>query len=90
VPDWSKRGEYIVVKHGVTPEQADEALADPNALVQNPDPASRLGVIVRTIGVSPSFGALVIVITVDEDGVAYCINAWRSNDTDIRKYEGNH
>lgn len=37
--DWSKRGEYIA-KRGMTRAIANEALADPDALVQVPDPAS--------------------------------------------------
>ncbi|MFA5712277.1 transposase [Mycolicibacterium sp.] len=86
--DWSKRGDYIVRKHGVTPEQADEALADRAALVQDPDPASRSGVSVRTIGHSESYGRLLTVITVtDDDGTVYGVNAWRSNDVDTRKYQ---
>ena len=86
--DWSKRGQYIA-KHGMTPTIANEALADLDALVQDPDPASKSGVSVRTIGRSASFGALVTVITVaGDDGTVYGINAWPSNDVDIRKYEG--
>jgi uncharacterized DUF497 family protein len=86
VADWTHRGEYIERKHGVKPTQADEALADPDALVLDPDPASRSGVSVRTIGVSVSFGALLTVITVVEDGVVWGLNAWRSSDRDARKY----
>ncbi|BBZ00803.1 hypothetical protein MCHIJ_02400 [Mycolicibacterium chitae] len=84
--DWSKRGEYIA-KRRMTPAIADEALTDPARLVQDPDPASKSGVSVRTIGYSPSFGALVTVITVEEAGTVFGINAWPSNDTDSRKYE---
>lgn len=83
--DWSKRGEYIA-KRGMTPAIADEALADPDALVQRPDPASRSGVSDRTIGFSETLGGLVTVITVDEDGTTWGINAWPSNDRDTRKY----
>jgi hypothetical protein len=50
------------------------------------DPASRSGVSVRTIGVAVSFGALLTVITVVEDGVVWGLNAWRSSDRDARKY----
>ena len=48
--DWSKRDEYITEKHGTTPEQADEALADPMRVVIDPDPASKSGASVRIIG----------------------------------------
>lgn len=75
-------------KHGVTLAQAEEALADKNALVQDPDPASKSGVSVRTIGHSDDFGYLITVITVtDDDGTVYGVNAWRSNDVDTRKYQ---
>ncbi|GFG71170.1 transposase [Mycolicibacter senuensis] len=84
--DWSKRGEYIA-KRGMTPAIANEALADPDALVQVPDPASQSGVSDRTIGYSPTFGVLITVITVEDDGVVYGVNAWPSNRADTRKYE---
>jgi hypothetical protein len=84
--DWSHRGEYIAKRLGMTPAVADEALTDPDALVQDPDPASRSGLSVRTIGYSATFGGLVTVITVEEDGAVWGINAWPSNDTDTRKY----
>lgn len=85
--DWTHRGEYIA-KRDMTPAIADEALNDDNALVINPDPASKSGVSVRTIGHSPTFGALITVITVtDDDGTIYGINAWPSNPRDTRKYE---
>jgi hypothetical protein len=28
--DWSKRGEYMERKHGITPEVADDALGTPS------------------------------------------------------------
>jgi hypothetical protein len=46
--DWSHRGDYIA-KHGVTPDEADEALADPDRVVIKPDPASKSGRGVRII-----------------------------------------
>jgi len=84
--DWSERGEYIA-KRNMTPAIADEALADPDALVLDPDPAGKSGVSVRTIGFSTTFGGLVTVITVEEDGIVWGLSAWPSNDTDTRKYE---
>jgi len=44
--DWRHRGDYIV-KHGLTPELANEAFADPNRLVIDPDPASVSGRTIR-------------------------------------------
>jgi hypothetical protein len=73
-------------RHGVTVEQADEALADPDALVFDPDYASQSGRSVRTIGWSSSAGRLLTVITVTEDDVAYGVNGWPANDIDARHY----
>lgn len=85
--DWSKRSEYITLKHGVTPAQADEALADDNAVVFTPDYNSASGESVRTIGDSPSYGDILTVITVDHDGTTYGVNAWKANSRDRRYYE---
>lgn len=85
--DWSRRGDYMATRHGVSVEQADEALTDPDALVFDPDYASRSGRGVRTIGWSPSTGRLLTVITVAEGGVVYGVNGWSANDVDTRRYE---
>ena len=53
----------MAVRHGVSADMADEALADPDALVFDPDYASHSGRSVRTIGWSPSAGRLLTVIT---------------------------
>jgi uncharacterized DUF497 family protein len=84
--DWSHRGDYMAERHGVTVEQADEALADPDALVFDPDYASQSGRSVRTIGWSGSAGRLLTVITVTEDDVTYGVNGWPANDIDARHY----
>jgi uncharacterized DUF497 family protein len=68
---WSHRGGYMAERHGVSVEQANEALADPDALVFDPDYASQSGRSVRTIGWSSSAGRLLTVITVTEDDVTY-------------------
>lgn len=83
--DWRHRGDYIA-KHGLTPTAADEALADPNRLAINPDPASRSGHTVRVIGWSTSLQSLVTVIILPEDDVTWGVNAWSANITDQRRY----
>jgi hypothetical protein len=85
--DWSKRAEYIFAKHQTTVDQANEALADPDRVVLDPDPASHSGVSVRTIGYSPSRAALITVITVEEDGTVFGLNAWPSSPRDQRIYQ---
>jgi hypothetical protein len=85
--DWSHRADYMRERHGMEVEWANEALEEPDALRIEPDPASRSGRSVRTIGNSTSAGCLVTVITVEEAGITYGVNGWRSNDIDIRRYQ---
>jgi uncharacterized DUF497 family protein len=85
--DWSHRGDYIVAKHGVTPDEADEALSDPERIVIDPDYNSTSGRSVRIIGFSPTLDDLLTVIVVNEGNVTYGVNAWRSNSRDRRIYE---
>ena len=67
-------------------EWADEALADPDALRIDPDPASRSGRSVRTIGYSTKADCLVTVITVEEAGITFGVNGWKSSEIDVRRY----
>ena len=83
--DWRHRGDYIT-KHGLTPDVADEAFADPNRLVIDPDPASVSGRSVRIIGWSVSIRALVTVIVLPDEATVWGVNAWLSNSTDQRRY----
>jgi hypothetical protein len=80
--DWSKRGDYIVAKHGVTPAEADEALSDPDRVVLDPDYNSQSGRGVRTIGFCPSRSELLSVLTLTDEGTEYGVNAWPSNARD--------
>jgi hypothetical protein len=73
-------------RHRVEVAWANEALQDPGALRIVPDPASRSGRSIRTIGYSPTAGCLLTVITVTEGDVIYGVNSWRSNVIDIRRY----
>ena len=83
--DWSKRGEYIA-KHGITVTQANEALADINAVTIVPDPASISGRSIRTIGFATSCSDVIVVITLEDSGVVYGVNAWLANDRDRHTY----
>jgi uncharacterized DUF497 family protein len=73
--DWSHRADYIVAKHGVTSDEADEAVGDPERIVIDPDYNSTSGRSVRIIGFSPSLDDLLTVIVVTEAGVPYGVNA---------------
>lgn len=85
--DWSYRADYMRERHGIEVEWANEALEDPDALHIDPDPASRSGRSVRTIGYSTKAGGLITVITVEEAGVTYGVNGWKSNEIDVRRYQ---
>ncbi len=85
--DWSHRGDYIVEKHGVTPEEADEALDDPERVLIDPDYNSTSGRSARIIGFSRSADDLITVIVLRDEGVTYGVNAWRSNARDRRIHE---
>ena len=84
--DWSKRGEYIA-KHGVTPEEANDALTDENRVVLDPDYASVSGLSVRVIGYSELAGKLLTVIALRDEGVEYGVNAWEVDKRDQRIYD---
>ena len=60
-----------------------EAAADPDSLVRQPDPKSRVGY-TRLIGHSPSAGAVLTVIIDPHDGSG--VTAWIARGTDLRHY----
>jgi uncharacterized DUF497 family protein len=85
--DWSFTENHVRQRHGVEIAWIAEALNDPEALVLNPDPASRSGRSIRTIGYSISAKRLLTVITVEEDGKIYGVNGWKSSNIDVRRYK---
>jgi hypothetical protein len=96
LPDWRHRGEYIrtrttrkgtLTETDIEPAWADEAFTDEDAIRFWPDPASKSGHSDRTIGWSESAGFVITVITVRERRHLWGVNAWRSNDSDQKRYE---
>lgn len=77
--DWSERDVHMFERHGVTTSQTEEALADPERVVLNPDYASRSGQSVRVIGYAGSIDHVLSVILVVEEGHVYGASGWRSN-----------
>ena len=73
-------------RHGVTLEQAAEALTDGDAIVFDPDPASRSGLSLRVIGWSDNAGAVLTIVLVRHEGRLYGSNGWRANSRDVRTY----
>ena len=60
-----------------------EAAADPDSVLQQPDPKSRAGY-TRLIGHSPSAGAVLTVIIDPHDGSG--VTAWIARGADLRHY----
>jgi hypothetical protein len=85
--DWSHRCEHVAEK-GLTVEQADEALEDPERLVIDPDPRSVTGDSVRIIGYSSTAQEVLTVVVVIHDGQVYGATAWRANKHELRLYRG--
>ena len=86
--DWREREAHMHERHGVTVEQAEEALADPRRVVFEPDYASVSGSSVRVIGYSQAAGTILTVIVVlGEDGKEWGGSAWPSNPRDRSYYE---
>jgi hypothetical protein len=56
--------------------------------VLDPDPKSKTGRSVRTIGYSTTAPALITVITLDHEGTIHGVNGWRANDSARRYREG--
>lgn len=78
--------------HQVALTEASEAVADPDALLFDPDPKSRSAISARLLGYSSTAGSVLVVILVHQDDTAawWGANAWRANSTDRRIYrEGN-
>lgn len=73
------------IKRGVTPDEADQALRDPERIVIEPDPSTLSGRGVRVIGRTLT-DRLLTVITLASDGVVWGVNGWDASPTDQRRY----
>lgn len=84
--DWSRRGTYVAAKHGISIAVANEALADTNRVVIEPDYNSASGRSIRVIGYSVLAESVITVIVLPHRGVDYGVNAWLANEKDRRIY----
>jgi uncharacterized DUF497 family protein len=83
---WMDRQDHLA-RHGITADQAEEALDDADRVVLDPDPAGRPGGRgVRTVGFSRSAEAVLCVFTVTEHGITYGATAFIANATYQRIY----
>lgn len=89
--DWSRRGGYMHASHGISVQVANDALADPDRVVIDPDYNSTTGRSVRIIGYSTLAQGIVTVIVlsdggIDYGGIDYGVNGWLANEKDKRIY----
>jgi hypothetical protein len=86
--DWTHGEAHMRANHKLTVTEADEAVADIDAVWFDPDPQSKSGRSVRVIGYSHSRQAILTVILVHrDDGGYWGANGWESNTSDRRRYE---
>lgn len=76
-------------RHHVTVAEADEAIADVDAVWFDPDPHSHSGLGVRVIGYSRSRRAVLTIMLVHREGGSgyWGANGWEANSSDRRRYE---
>ena len=85
--DWSRCETHIWERHRLLVRWAIEAIADPGAVVWDPDPTSRNGWSIRIVGNSPGARGLLVVVLVRTAGGLTAASAWRANSTYQRHYE---
>lgn len=85
--DWTHGADHMWTNHKVSVTEANEAIADVDALWFDPDPTSRSGRSLRVIGYSHSRRAVLSIVLVHRDeGGYYGANGWESNSADRRRY----
>jgi hypothetical protein len=84
--DWSRCEAHIWERHRLLADWAIEALADPLAIVWDPDPASTSGQSIRVVGQSVGAGCLLVVVLVRTGDRLVAASAWRANATYRRHY----
>lgn len=72
-------------RHGVSVDEANSAVVDPDLIMIDPDPASRSGRGIRIIGLAHT-GRIITVIVLDDEGIRHGVNGWPSSPTDQRRY----
>jgi hypothetical protein len=76
----------------IEPEWTVEAVADPDRLVDEPDPNSIHSNSVRIVGYSPSAGTIITVVALrDSSNLLHGASAWMTTGATRRRYErGQH
>jgi hypothetical protein len=74
-------------RHKVSPTEANEALADTDAVWYEPDPANQIRLTSRVIGYTNSRQQILCLIVLPIDDGYDGINAWQANSTYRRVYQ---
>ncbi|MGD0606046.1 MAG: hypothetical protein ABSA53_20970 [Streptosporangiaceae bacterium] len=86
--DWTNGAAHMWASHEVTVTEANEAVADIDAVWFDPDPHSKSGRSVRVIGFSHSRRTILTVILVHRDDSGYWgANGWEFSKSDRQRYE---
>ncbi|MDQ2788967.1 MAG: hypothetical protein DLM60_15700 [Pseudonocardiales bacterium] len=94
---WTRaRAEHIATRSSRYPdsididvEWANEAAADPSAVISDPDPRSVTGAI-RIVGYSPAAGLVITVIAARIDSELWGVTAWKTTGAERRTYQEAH
>ncbi|MGH3902761.1 MAG: hypothetical protein ACRDTE_00950 [Pseudonocardiaceae bacterium] len=70
-------------------EWTDEAVADPRAVVSDPDQRSHTGAI-RIVGYSPAAGFVLTVVAARIDDELWGVTAWKTTGAERRSYQEAH
>lgn len=91
---WTEtRADHIATRSQRYPDATDidvlwtqEAVADPRAMVSDPDPRSRTGA-TRMVGYSPTAGFVITVIALRLDEELWGVSAWKTSGVERRNYQ---
>jgi uncharacterized DUF497 family protein len=91
---WTQaRADHIATRSQRYPEAADievgwtaEAVADPRAVVSDPDPRSKTGA-ARIVGYSPTAGFVITVIALRLGEELWSVSAWKTTGAERRNYQ---
>lgn len=71
----------------IDPAWTNEVLADPDRLVDEPDPRSAHANSVRVVGYSPAAGMVITIVALrDRHGVLHGASAWKTRGAALRQY----
>ncbi|WP_198048255.1 hypothetical protein [Saccharomonospora iraqiensis] len=92
--EWTQaRSEHIATRSDRYPGATDievawtrEVVADPRAVIQDPDPRSTTGA-VRIVGYSPTAGFVITVIALHIHDQLWGVTAWQTSGAERRNYQ---